>query len=109
MTGIRVASPIINLHGVISTLIGIGGSTVTTIAMGKRDRETADASFTLTIVLGVASGLVFALVVAPLADTIARLISSSEETVPYTARVRAARRPVPPRGDGRRPVCVVRP
>lgn len=82
---------------------------MTTIAMGKRDRETADASFTLTIVFSVAAGLVFALVVAPLADTIARLISSSEETVPYTARVRAARRPVPPCGDGRRPVCVARP
>ena len=85
MSGVRVASPIVNILNVLAMLIGVGGSTLASIAMGKRDRASADHAFTISIVLSIVLGLVFALLIAPFADTVAHLISSDESTVSYTA------------------------
>ena len=84
MSGIRVASPIVNLLGVLSMLIGVGGSTVAAIAMGKGDPAKASRSFSLSIVLCVAVGLVFALIVVPLAPAIASAITSDTAPLEYT-------------------------
>ena len=84
MSGIRVASPIVNLLGVLSMLIGVGGSTVTAIAMGKGDADKANRSFSLSIILCVAIGLVFSLIVVPFAPVIANAISSDKTAVEYT-------------------------
>ena len=97
MSGIRVASPVVNILNVISMLVGVGGSTLVSIAIGKRERESADRAFTLSIVLGFALGLVFALIVVPFAEQLARAISSEETTVAYTStflRIVAAASPV---------------
>ncbi|MBQ9002515.1 MAG: hypothetical protein IJ087_11750 [Eggerthellaceae bacterium] len=84
MSGVRVASPIVNILNVIAMLVGVGGATLASIAMGKRDRKSADNAFSLSLTLGIALGLLFALVVAPSAELVARLISSDESTVAYT-------------------------
>ena len=97
MSGIRVASPIVNLLNVIAMLVGVGSATLVSIAIGRRDKEGANRAFTLGIVLSIACGLVFTLVVTPLAEPITRLISSDESTIPYTAtflRIVAAASPV---------------
>lgn len=85
MSGIRVASPIVNLLGVLAMLVGVGGSTIAAIAMGKGDTAKASRSFSLSIILCVAIGLVFALIVVPLAPTIANAISSDKTSAEYTA------------------------
>ena len=85
MSGVRVASPIVNILNVLAMLVGVGGSTLVAIAIGRRDSDSADRAFTLTIVLGIVLGVVFALIVAPFADSIAALISSDPTTIPYTA------------------------
>ena len=84
MSGVRVASPVVNILNVIAMLVGVGGSTVAAIAIGRRDKDAANRVFTLTIASGIVLGLVFAAVVAPLADPLVRLISSEEATIPYT-------------------------
>ena len=84
MSGVRVASPIVNLLSVLATLVGVGGSTLASIAMGRRDRDGANEAFTTSILLSLALGAVFAAIVVPLAEPIARAISSSPETVPHT-------------------------
>ena len=97
MSGVRVASPIVNILNVIAMLVGVGGSTLVAIAIGKRDSDSADRAFTLTIVLGIVLGVVFSLIVAPFADSLAALISSDPTTIPYTAtflRIVAAASPV---------------
>ena len=85
MSGVRVASPIVNILNVLAMLVGVGGATLVSIAMGKRDPDSADRIFTLSITLSIAIGLVFAVVVTPLADVLANLISSDKTTVSYTA------------------------
>jgi len=85
MSGVRVASPIVNLLGVLSMLVGVGGSTVAAIAAGKGDPEKASATFSLSIILCVAFGAVFALVVVPLAPAIASAISAESSALEYTA------------------------
>lgn len=85
MSGVRVASPIVNILNVLAMLVGVGGSTLASIAMGKRNRASADHVFTISIVLSIVLGVVFALLVAPFSDSIAHLISSDESTVDYTA------------------------
>lgn len=85
MSGVRVASPIVNILNVISMLVGVGGATLVSIAIGRRDEKAADNAFTLTIVLSIALGIAFALLVAPFAEPLARLISSDSATVPYTS------------------------
>ena len=97
MSGVRVASPIVNILNVIAMLVGVGGSTLVAIAIGRRDGQAANRAFTLTIALGIALGIAFALLVTPLAEPLARLISSDDSTVPYTAsflRIVAAASPV---------------
>ena len=97
MSGIRVASPVINILNAIAMLVGVGGSTLVAIAIGRRNREQADRAFTLSIVLSIVLGLVIALTVAPFAGQLAELISSDKATVPYTAtflRIVAAASPV---------------
>lgn len=85
MSGIRVASPIVNMLTVLAMLIGVGSSTLVSIAIGKRDAAAANRAFTLGIVLSIAIGAIFALIIAPFAEPLARLISSDGATVPYTA------------------------
>ena len=97
MSGVRVASPIVNILNVIAMLVGVGGSTVTAIAIGRRNADAANRMFTLTIVCGIVLGVAFAVVVAPLSDVLARLISSEESTIPYTTtflRIVSAASPV---------------
>ena len=84
MSGVRVASPIVNILNVIAMLIGVGGSTVAAIAIGRRDGKAANRAFTLSIACGIVLGLVFAVIVVPLADPLTQLISSEEKTIPYT-------------------------
>lgn len=50
MSGVRVASPIVNILNVLAMLVGVGGSTVAAIAIGRRDGEAANRAFTLSIV-----------------------------------------------------------
>ncbi len=97
MSGVRVASPIVNILNVLGMLVGVGGATLTSIAIGRRDGEAADSAFSLSILLSIVLGVAFALVVAPFAEPIASLISSDATTVPYTAtflRIVAAASPV---------------
>ena len=85
MSGIRVASPVVNLLNVIAMLVGVGSATLVSIAIGRRDGKAANRAFTLGIVLSIVFGVVFALAVAPFADQVAGLISSEETTQAYTA------------------------
>lgn len=85
MSGVRVASPIVNMLNVLSMLVGVGGSTLVSIAMGKRRPEHASYLFSLSIVLSIAFGALFAIVVAPLSPAIAGAISSDPASVEYTA------------------------
>lgn len=97
MSGVRVASPIVNILNVLAMLVAVGGSTITAIAIGRRDAEGANRAFTLSIVCGAVLGIAFAVVIVPFADVLAQLISSEPTTVPYTAtfmRLVAAASPV---------------
>ena len=85
MSGIRVASPVVNLLNVVAMLIGVGSATLVSIAIGRRDGKAANRAFTLGIALSIAFGAVLALVAAPLAGQIAGLISSEEETIAYSS------------------------
>lgn len=85
MAGIRVASPVVNVLNALSMLVGVGGSTLVALAIGRRDGAAANRTFTLSIACGIAAGLVFAVVVVPFAEPLTQLISSDETTVPYTA------------------------
>lgn len=97
MAGVRVASPVVNILNVLAMLVAVGGSTITAIAIGRRDAEGANRAFTLSIVCGAVLGIAFAVVIVPFADVLAQLISSEPTTVPYTAtfiRLVAAASPV---------------
>lgn len=85
MSGIRVASPLVNILNVLAMLVGVGGSTLVSICIGKREPEAANRAFTLAIVLGIALGILFAIVIVPFAEPIAALMSSDATTIPYTA------------------------
>ena len=57
VSGVRVASPIVNILNVLAMLVGVGGSTVAAIAIGRRDGEAANRAFTLSIVCAKAQQL----------------------------------------------------
>lgn len=84
MSGVRVASPMVNILSAISMLVGVGGATLVSLAIGRRDHEAADRAFTLTIVLGIVLGIVYGLAVNACIEPLVNLISSDESTKPYT-------------------------
>lgn len=84
MSGVRVASPVLNFLNACAMLVGVGSSTLISVAMGKRRQEDANRLFTLALMLCLIVGILFSAVLVPFAGPITRLISTGKEAIPYT-------------------------
>lgn len=83
ISGMAVASPIMNLSAALGAMVGVGASTVISVRLGQGKYETAQHILGNTITLNIILGLFFTFACWPFLDKILYLFGASEATLPY--------------------------
>lgn len=85
MASVNLCLPVFQAHIACAILLGMGASALIAIALGSRDNRTADAVFSTSVTLLLVCGVLVSLVMAPFADSVARLITSDSLLEPMVA------------------------
>lgn len=83
ISGMAIASPLMNLAAAFGAMVGVGASTVISVRLGQGKYDTAQHILGNTITLNIVLGLIFTLVCLPLLDPILHVFGASEATLPY--------------------------
>lgn len=83
LASVTIAVPVFSIIISISLLIGVGGGTLYSIAMGEGNTKRAQRLFTVSFVLITVITLVIAFISYLNMDSLARLFGANEETLPY--------------------------
>lgn len=83
ISGMAIASPLMNLAAAFGAMVGVGASTVISVRLGQGKYETAQNILGNTITLNIILGLLFTAVCLPLLDPILMIFGASEATLPY--------------------------
>ncbi len=81
LSGVGACAPVIALLNAIFMLFSVGGVTVASVALGRREREKADAAFTLAIGGGLAGMGLFVLLVELAAEPLCALLCRSDPSL----------------------------
>lgn len=84
LASVNIAVPVFSVIISIALLIGMGGGTLYSIAMGKGDHIKAQKTFTLSMVFITVITIVMTVISYFNLDTLARLFGANDETLPYT-------------------------
>lgn len=83
LSGMAVTFPIMNIVVAFSTLIGVGGATLTSIRLGEKDEENARNILGHVAIVNTVNGTVLAVVTLIFLDPVLRLFGASETLLPY--------------------------
>lgn len=83
LASVNIAVPVFSVIISIALLIGMGGGTLYSIAMGENRPMKAQQIYTLSMVLVTVITIVIALISYMNLDTLARLFGANTETLPY--------------------------
>lgn len=83
ISGLAVTFPIINGIIAFNTLVGIGGTTLTSISLGRKQYEKATEVLHNVVILGFIISLLTGRVIYLNLDTVLRFFGASESTLPY--------------------------
>lgn len=83
ISGLAVTFPLMNLITAVSTLVGIGGATLTSIQLGKQDSEGASRILWNVLALCIFNGIMFSAISLIFIEPILTFFGASEETLPY--------------------------
>lgn len=81
LSGVGACAPVIALLNAIFMLFSVGGVTVASVALGRREREKADAAFTLSIGGGFAGMGLFVLLVELAAEPLCALLCRADPSL----------------------------
>jgi len=83
LSGLGVCFPLMNLAIAFGTLVGIGGSTMLSILLGKRDYSGANKVLGNIVSLNVIIGLLITVVSLAFLEPVLRFFGATENTLPY--------------------------
>ncbi|MDD3788875.1 MAG: MATE family efflux transporter [Petrimonas sp.] len=83
ISGLAVTFPIMNIMAAFSTLIGIGGATLTSIRLGEKDEQGAQSILGHVAILNTVNAAVLGGVTYIFLDPILRLFGASDILLPY--------------------------
>ena len=83
LAGVNIASPVFSIIISIALLIGIGGGTLYSMAMGEGNTERAQQIFSMSMALITVITIVIALFTYFNIHTVAQLFGANAETLPY--------------------------
>ncbi|SHE35322.1 MATE family efflux transporter [Clostridium fallax] len=82
LAALNIAVPIFNFYNSIGYLLGVGGATTMSIAIGRKQHKKAHSIFTVSIIFSLIIGLIFTLGGIFFINPIARFFGASEELLP---------------------------
>ena len=83
ISGMGVASPLMNLSAALGAMVGVGASTVISVRLGQGKYETAQHILGNVVTLNLILGIFFTFACWPFIDQILRLFGASDATLPY--------------------------
>lgn len=83
ISGLAISFPLMNLIIAICMLVAVGGSTICSIELGRKNREGAAVVLGQVVVLGIMFGVVFGAACLIFLEPILLLFGASHETMPY--------------------------
>ena len=82
LSGMAVTFPIMNILIAFSTLVGVGGATLTSIRLGEKDEEDARSILGHVAVVNSVNGIVLGVVSLIFLDPILKTFGASETLLP---------------------------
>lgn len=83
ISGLAITFPIMNLVVALSTLVGVGGATISSLRLGRRDMDGALRILGSVTVLSVSIGIALGLSVLMYIEPILIFFGASNDTLPY--------------------------
>lgn len=83
ISGLAITFPLMNLLIAFSTLVGVGGATISSIRLGQKDQKGAEEILGNVAVMCVVNAFVFGGITLLFLDNILRFFGASNDTLPY--------------------------
>lgn len=83
ISGLAITFPLMNLLIAFSTLVGVGGATISSIRLGQKDQKGAEEILGNVAVMCVVNAFVFGGITLLFLDDILRFFGASNDTLPY--------------------------
>lgn len=85
LSGMAVTFPIMNILAAFSTLIGVGGATLTSIRLGEKDEENARSILGHVALVNTVNGTLLGAVTLFFLEPVLKLFGASETLLPYAS------------------------
>ncbi|BBD46718.1 MAG TPA: MATE family efflux transporter [Porphyromonadaceae bacterium] len=85
LSGMAVTFPIMNILAAFSTLIGVGGATLTSIRLGEKDEENARSILGHVALVNTVNGTLLGVVTLFFLEPVLKLFGASETLLPYAS------------------------
>lgn len=83
LSAVNIVYPLVNIVVAVGIMLAAGASAVIATQMGEGKKREANESFTLITIIGIACGIVIAVVPLIFSDQIVRALGASEKTFEY--------------------------
>lgn len=83
LSGLAVAFPVMNLTFAFGMLVGIGGASICSIRMGRKDMDGAERALGNVVVLNLVAGVLFGLLCLAFIDPVLLAFGASADTLAY--------------------------
>jgi putative MATE family efflux protein len=83
LSGLAVTFPIMNIMAAVSTLIGVGGATLTSIRLGQKDEEGARSILGHVTILNSLNSIAISAIAYIFLDPILRIFGANDVLLPY--------------------------
>lgn len=83
ISGLALTFPLMNLSAAFGSLVGVGAATLMSVKLGQKDYETAQKVLGNVIILNLAIGIIYTIVMFAFLDEILIFFGASERTLPY--------------------------
>ncbi|MDD2529726.1 MAG: MATE family efflux transporter [Bacteroidales bacterium] len=85
ISGLALTFPLMNLSAAFGTLVGVGGATLVSISLGRKDHTYARNVLGNVVLLSIVIGSLFTLFTLPFLDDLLYLFGGSENTIEYAS------------------------
>ncbi|HBN05571.1 MAG TPA: MATE family efflux transporter [Bacteroidales bacterium] len=85
ISGLALTFPLMNLSAAFGTLVGVGGATLISISLGRKDHTYARNVLGNVVILSVIIGTLFTLFTLPFLDEILYFFGGSDQTIKYAS------------------------
>lgn len=85
ISGLALTFPLMNLAAAFGTLVGVGGASIVSISLGRKDNNYARNVLGNVVILSIVIGAVFTAFTLPFLDEILYFFGGSDQTIKYAS------------------------